>query len=476
VQYGRDFTFSHKVLPVSEIARQTLGKIAGREFKSGLPSEMKYEVETWWNEHKAKGALAELSEATARGDKNSLPAAEKLVHDFPKEAVTPLMTGADAATDPSTAWRLVDLLIGQHDERVPEFLLHVVRDGRFIEPRVIACVQLIREGRMDGVPLLAQAWEKISAADEKRLGYLKYAPLVETLAWSNSVEGARALTQGLKDRNRDMRALVLRVLLDGPTYEPLPHDFSKNSPAVKREFEDLLLAELEDDGPGFVAFYHYPPNRKTKQPRLCEVAAHLLAREWPEKYQFNLTGSWSERERERVTLLNLARAEHGQPALPLPPTKPKPSADESDRISAVTIDPKIQAPEEVLAFLRKAEGRKLEPAFAAELRATILAAGSRMVPPFEHAFQIGARQEAEGDGPILFAIPEQGGPKQVANPSAWILHTMIEIEGGKNDSMVEPLFSGSERPEKWAALVDQLAHVPPGKAYSVSLAILPSGR
>ncbi len=107
VGYGRDFFFSHEVITIGDAALTILERIADRQFprswlvraakaEDGKTDPARVAVQKWWDERQGKGVLAELAEATARGDFSAERAGARLLADFPDAAATPILTGAAA--------------------------------------------------------------------------------------------------------------------------------------------------------------------------------------------------------------------------------------------------------------------------------------------------------------------------------------------------------------------------------------------
>src|SRR5262249_36153859 len=69
-------------------------------------------------------------------------------------------------------------------------------------------------------------------------------------------------------------------------------------------------------------------------PRICDIAGHILNRLAPDKYPFDLEASLQQRDCDLIKLKNIWRHAHGQEAQPLP----------SPRVVPVVSEEKLAAP------------------------------------------------------------------------------------------------------------------------------------
>jgi hypothetical protein len=70
-------------------------------------------------------------------------------------------------------------------------------------------------------------------------------------------------------------------------------------------------------------------NTPYADPRICDMAALVLSKLWPQKYVFHWSLLWGDCDPQLIGLKNLWRKEHGLPLLSLPPAPAIPEADET---------------------------------------------------------------------------------------------------------------------------------------------------
>lgn len=79
----------------------------------------------------------------------------------------------------------------------------------------------------------------------------------------------------------------------------------------------LLVAALDDTEArtGMSGTWN---GKRFKDPRVCDVAGHVLNALDPARFQFDLSAALDQRDRARLELKNAWRKQHGLPAVPLP--------------------------------------------------------------------------------------------------------------------------------------------------------------
>lgn len=75
---------------------------------------------------------------------------------------------------------------------------------------------------------------------------------------------------------------------------------------VERPVERLLIAALDDaeQSEGMAGSWD---GKSFHDPRLCDLAAHALAQRLPKNYQFDLSATLMDRDRQRRLMLNVWR-------------------------------------------------------------------------------------------------------------------------------------------------------------------------
>lgn len=437
---GRDFFFSHDVVSTGRAAEIVLERIANRRFdlSGGANTEdIRKSVLDWWSEHQSKGEKAEMMEAVARGDFNAPQVGEKLLEKYPDAALTPLMIGVASADDWGVRSDLIHLVAKLKDERVQPFLLKEVKEGTLIGARAQAAYELCRLGNLDGIPPLAEVWLQ-SKPEWGIQNMFAREKLVDVLGTADTPIGINALATGLTQRSTTTRSTVLETMGDDDLqhfiflFKDFPAQDSpriKRSAATKTAIENLLAGELEDTG-GFMyegqhLLHISSLDSKTRNLRLGEYAAYLLAQNFPEHYQFDPTASFDLRERQRVLCLNTWRGAHGLAPLPIPPEPGKVKPEYSHKIARVIYcGDKFDAPDTVKQLLATAVGQESDRKFFHKILSAYCAANKEGINP-QNAIIMDAIRGDDGTGVSLLVRPKQlkNGP---INLSDWCVSYSID--------------------------------------------------
>ncbi len=351
VGFHRDFYFSHHVLRVGDCALAIIERIAGRSFysrrttssemiKEGQESEVKQEVRKWWGEVQTKGEKRVLIEALGVGDQNAVYQAGQLLKKYPQDALGPIMTAAKKHVDGRLRAELVDLVCKLPGGASTQFLLEEVEESPSGQSRVAAARGLLQRGRSEAVAAMIRLWESVStkSLDAEMKGRVDPGELpadegteqvIEFLAGCGDPAGIDALAKHMSGHNGDRRVAIISAFErgsfsvissgGGSGLWPDQSEGSKKA-AVENAIERLLVAALDDtqqhDGMsgswGDTSF---------RDPRVCDLAALVLAGRLPQKYQFDLSGNLIERDRQRRLMINAWRKEQNLDEIPLPQPK-----------------------------------------------------------------------------------------------------------------------------------------------------------
>jgi hypothetical protein len=320
VGFHRNFYFSHHVLRVGDCSLAVLERIAGRSFwegkytnagmiKDGQEKETRKRVQVWWDEYQRKGEKQMLLEGTETGDWNSARQADRLLKRYPSFAFEALVKGMVNAKDEWPRVRLADCLTELGDERaVP--VLRKELNGPLVASRVAAARGLLKFKNEEGVAAIIDQWKKtrdVSKYEDRGQEYITF------LASCNRVNAVQALAEDFKKRPVDIRLSIVEALSESQW-----DDRPAESPAVKGAVYKLLAEALTDteQRKGMGGTWD---GKRFSDPRICDFAAHILSRRWNNPNAFDLAGNLQLRNRQRIEMLNVWRAEHGEPALPLPP-------------------------------------------------------------------------------------------------------------------------------------------------------------
>ncbi len=337
VGYHRNFYFSHHVLRVNDCALVILERIAGRTFwrasstfsymsKDKQADETKKKVQQWYDEFRKKGEKQLLIESVERADSDSHKQATRLREKYPDAAMTTILAGIKAAKESRTRDLLVAALTEIKGDGPVPFLLTEVKEGPYSYGRVVAARGLHERGRAEGVQAIIaewkgqrpkprlQPWQKKDEYDdsESSLG-----SVADFLANCGRVEAISAREKGLAKHSVNFRESVISTIHSGnlfsefgtgrgrvlsPQEKKLRDDPKKVSAAIER----LLIGAL-DDKEERVGMSGSWDDKSFSDPRICDLAGHVLHRRLPDKYAFDLSASEIERDRALFALKNVWR-------------------------------------------------------------------------------------------------------------------------------------------------------------------------
>jgi hypothetical protein len=332
VGFHRNFYFSHEVLRVGECAQTILERIAGVSFdkprfakdSNDLKGKdlVRAEVKVWYAEIQKKGEKAFLMEATERGDDFSSEMAERLVKKFRSAALPVLMKGAKATKVGHVRATLVGLIASYKGEPSLQFLLAEAKDGPLGQPRLTAAEELHKLGRPEGLAAMMAWWrdgvvdarKRGKERDEDPAGWASY--IADFLANCGEVEAINALAKDLRNRPIALRLEVISVLGGSGTFrsDKTP---AKEPAKVAAAVEALLVAAL-DDTEEYVGMSGSWNGKEYADPRICDMAGHVLNQLDAKKYSFDLAAQLGPRNRQLVIMKNVWRSANQLPLLPVP--------------------------------------------------------------------------------------------------------------------------------------------------------------
>jgi DNA-binding GntR family transcriptional regulator len=326
----RDFYFSHHVLRVGDCALAILERIAGRSFyqsteanaamvKDGAAAATKEKLKAWWAEFQKKGEKQMLVEAVEAGDPEQ---ASRLCRRYPDAALPALEKGIGNAKSARDRMALVGTVGELESKEATDFLLRELREGPSLHSRTVAAGLLWRRGRRDGVATMIEEWKKLKPDAEGK----GTEGLVEFLARCGQAEAVRALGDGLARRPVDHKLAVISAFgVTGAPLLGLPPGPGEPKPvaekAVLDAVEELLVSALDDtdERDGVSGSWM---GKSFKDPRMGDVAGHVLSMRFEKKYAFDLSAFASARDRQRVECKNVWRKERGLPLVRLPERRP----------------------------------------------------------------------------------------------------------------------------------------------------------
>lgn len=319
VGFHRNFYFSHTVLTVGDCAAFILNRIAGKAFytpqstssylsKDGNVAQVRQDAETWWAEIQRKGERQTLIDATVAG---AAPGQARLLCErYPEAAPAALMRGISASRTPWSRAQELGLLAAFSGPGVEQFLHHELREGPFMEGRVVAAAVLRDRGKPEATEVMIEAWKNYqgrSFDSENGAGLV-----MQFLAQSDSPAAIDALSRNMFERSaQEQLQLVQNV---GGVYG------GKNrSPATLNAVEKFLVAALPDaEETGIAGTIEA---KSLNGSRICDLAGFYLTKNWPDRYDFDLAASRKVRDRQRLECQNVWRKANHLAELRLPQTQ-----------------------------------------------------------------------------------------------------------------------------------------------------------
>lgn len=383
---------SYDPLRVGDCAHDILERIAGRSFefgraelaepaRAGEIAAAKKEVGVWWKDLRKKGAKTLMIEAVRRGGSDSPEQADQLMKTNPADALAAIIAGAHAAKDSSTRSYLVAAASRVPGDAPVQFLRTEMKDAsRAI--RVCAAIALFRRGQPGVVPAMIEDWERLrpNLRTNQNDEYHDAGDLIGFLAACGKPEAVKALGRDFRDEPIEVRLAIVRAFASpshGMSYGASGQSISRSSgpldppepPKIDPAAESLLVAALDDtearqgmagDWMG-VDFF---------DPRICDMAAFVLAKRWPEKYAFRWNASREDRDIQLVVAKNVWRAAQGRPPLPVPVRSdiaPAPEAEIAPLLERLIAAPDAAQRDAAAVTIEKTVGLRALPALRSRL-------------------------------------------------------------------------------------------------------------
>ncbi len=312
VGFYRDFVFSHRVLPVGEIAWTVLREIAGRGFANVDAAR------AWYEDVRERGFEAVLAEATAKGNEVGAVQGAMLLDRAPNSALAHLVAGASRADNDLVRARYLALLVGDLDVPSVHELVRgfAERSAGGFRARITAALMLARTDPETALQALRTVLRDGLAPKPSPLPHappLITAPDSAALAarWLLRLHGTDAVAPILEDLLDTTLApatveLVQTLAGAGPvTAHPLSPRFLDKlrrenghpDEVVEAATEAVLRGLLEDGRPVTYRAMGFGPEDAREEPTVADVAARALARRWPDRFPFDPSAPAEARER-----------------------------------------------------------------------------------------------------------------------------------------------------------------------------------
>jgi 3',5'-cyclic AMP phosphodiesterase CpdA len=364
VGFHRDFCFSHHVLRVGDCAKDIVQRIAGRSFSATLPldgheAEVKKEIRKWWEVAQTKGEKQILIDAVVRGTWEATQQAEQLVKKYPRDALNPLVAAAKISSEGCLRGQFVRIAGQIPGDASTRYLLGEMEESPAIESRVSAAWELLERGRPEAVPAMIALWDSFTArflADEKT-GHVHrdqwgpdYAGTLEVM-WFLERCGSPAAIDTLR-KHMNIHGIYRRIAIIEAFDRSKDSDLlasnargglrpGESAVSWKAEVEkavERLLISATSDTEQLEGMWHSWDDKWLQDPRVCDIAAYLLAQRLPKKYSFDLAASRPQQDRQRLTMINAWRTVQHLPLMSLPAPKriaPTPASTTSPLLAKV---------------------------------------------------------------------------------------------------------------------------------------------
>ena len=331
VGFQRDFFFSHFVLTVGDCAEAILGRIAGRNFrvanttsaamqKDGQTVATRRAIEAWWRDLRGKGEKAMLIKGVRAGGDDSLEQARRLTALDPGASLDALAAGIRAAKTHWVRARLVEAIAEIKTDAAAMALRREMKHCASLHGRVAAATGLFQRGEKESVHAMIDEWKKWKPVKRDFFDDEDVDPLIIFLGTCGDLAAMKSLENRFPSLPTDAKCKTIEIV----TGTGVLHDVEN-----VRDEDAALPADVESLGEQIAASalsdrtvqYGTSGNLGDLNywdPRVCDLAAHALAKRWPQRYAFKWSATRLERNPQLAQATNVWRAAHGMRALPLP--------------------------------------------------------------------------------------------------------------------------------------------------------------
>ena len=302
---------------IGDAAFQLIRDISGRQFNHWAqsnadtpqtegPSAARIEIEKWWAEYQSMGKRQYLIAAVAKGDANLISMARRLIAEFPADTGPAIVQGYHALKTSAERQNVLGFFPQFNDPECIALLRHEFEQTDNLEIKTTSAASLRSLGQTDTLAEMLKQWSLIKSSRAARGS----GDLIRFLANSQDAEAIRQLTENLGSLPEGFRRAIMEDLA-GSYEKSIWNRNIATSPEIQWLIEEKLVSLLSDDqdlwhtsGIGF------------HNPTVGDLAAWRLARILPDRYQFDISGSYEERETGRLKCYNIWRSLHGLPASP----------------------------------------------------------------------------------------------------------------------------------------------------------------
>jgi hypothetical protein len=261
-----------------------------------------------------------LVERTAAGDAEGLRAAGRLVAAFPDAAVPAFIRAVDATSDEGRRAAYISLADALPGDLPIAFLMSQMAPDVSLLSQVSAAESLLTRGRLDWVPPLIDVWRRVQQRDPQASSFHDVDATTQLIALfvrSSDVAAIDALADAA-DAPIDVRLAIVYTLLPPDNRSGVHGQANGASLAIQarniatlpgdaagRAVERLLVHALDDTAARVGLSITYD-GTSYADPRICDMAAFVMATRWPDRYHF----TWLTNVRERNAQIAAIRAAH----------------------------------------------------------------------------------------------------------------------------------------------------------------------
>lgn len=322
------------ILRVGDIAQIILEHMSGRNFYPVKTDDGKLvkgttrqQAEAWWAEVQEKGEKQVLIDATASGGVAGCAAARKLVEKYPDAAINAIEAGFNATTLKGVRSEYVEAASDLPGNAPVAFLKSKLALDDGLYSQVAAAKALNARGEAEAVPAMIEAWRKVQPrlSTNESDAYSEVGGLITFLAKSGNAAAIEALAHDLQKAPVDVRLAVVEVFRPfsnagssstgiGVQVDADMTDLPTGEAGVA--IERLLISALKDSNRR-VGMQGTIDDASYKDPRVCDMAALVLSKRWPDKYHFHWSANATECDAQIAKLRDRWRSENGPSAQPL---------------------------------------------------------------------------------------------------------------------------------------------------------------
>ena len=319
VEFHRDFRFSHHALRVSDCCRIILQRIANRGFSRHDPEKTVAEqVSAWWSAIESKGEKAVLVEAVEAGDQNSIYQAALLVKRYPDVALPAIIKCAKNTDSQYVRMEMVTLA-SQFNEEARDFILTQLESDEIFVKFAAGEAILKTDQRQLAVDYFVKNWQELlkkNWIEPEPTGVMCMSPerMIEFVAGLNDPEAIKSFRESFDQMKVRVRMGIVTVFyperqggvyMGGGIASPPSSKFSAES---ETEIRALLIHAMQDTRQNFGASGTWGSTNYAS-PRICDLAGHVIASRYPDKYKYDPKAPRLERDRQRISIINQWRSE-----------------------------------------------------------------------------------------------------------------------------------------------------------------------